>query len=120
MAAGSRIPRGRTTALLLAAMAIGAPTPYLASTQAPRSPALPAEGTVAGRHLQLDEAAIKSLRGSPDAEVAGRLSIGARSRVPVMIRVKGQQGSKRSIDANVSARLVLNGGTPFITRASVE
>ena len=112
MAAASGIPRGRATALTLTAMAIGAPTLFLASTQAPRSPALPAEGTVAGLHLQLDEAAIKSLRASPDAEVAGRLSIGDRPRAPlaVTVRLKGQQGSKRSIDDKPALKIAVQNG----------
>ena len=112
MAARSGIPHGRAIALTLAAMAIGAPTIYLASTQAPRSPALPAEGTVAGLHLQLDEAAIELLRASPDAEVAGRLSVGQRPHapVPVMVRLKGQQGSKRSIDDKPALKIAVQNG----------
>jgi hypothetical protein len=64
MAAGMGLRRSRATALSLLTKAIVAPTLYLASTQAPRSAALPADRTVDALHLQLDEAAIPDARSS--------------------------------------------------------
>ena len=112
MAAGLGIPRGRATGLSLAAMAIAVPTLYLASTKAPPSAALPAEGTIAGLHLELDEAAIKSLRAAPDTEVAGRLAVDAAARtpLPVMVRLKGQLGSKRPIDDKPALKIDVQDG----------
>ncbi len=112
MAAGVRLRRRRATPLSLLAMAIVAPSLYLASTQAPRSAALPAEETVGELHLQFDEAAIKLLRASPDAEVAGRLSVGEQSRapLPVTVRLKGQLGSKRSIDDKPALKIAVQDG----------
>jgi spore coat protein CotH len=93
-------------------MTIVAPSLYLASTQAPRSAALPAEETVGRLHLQLDEAAITSLKASPDVEVGGRLSVSEPSRapLPVAVRLKGQLGSKRSIDDKPALKIALQNG----------
>ena len=62
-------------------MAIVAPTLYLASTAERQPAARPAAATISALQLQLDEAAIKSLRASPETEVAGRLST-APPRLP--------------------------------------
>ena len=102
--------RAAAMAMLIAAMIAASLQP--ASTQAPRSAALPAADIIGGLHLQLDEAAITSLRASADAEVAGRLSVGSRPRaaLPVTVRLKGQQGSRRSIDDKPALKIAVQNG----------
>ena len=62
--------------------------------------------------LELERAAIESLKEKGDHEVAARLSVGAAARrvgTPVTVRLKGQLGSKRSIDDKPGFKIDVKG-----------
>jgi hypothetical protein len=65
--------------------------------------------------LELKAPALASLRASADAEVPGRLSIGSGRRAAnVLVRLKGQQGSKRSIDDKPALKISALGGATVL------
>jgi hypothetical protein len=104
--------RSRAAGLSFLVAAITVPSLYVAATQSTRPAALPASETVGSLHVELNEAALATLRASERAEVAGRLSVGDRPRaaVPVTVRIKGQFGSKRSIDDKPALKIAVQNG----------
>jgi spore coat protein CotH len=62
--------------------------------------------------LELDRTAIESLKAKGDNEVTGRVVVGAaqhRIGTPVTVRLKGQLGSKRSIDDKPAFKIDVKG-----------
>ncbi len=67
--------------------------------------------------LTLDEAAKASLAGSPETAVPAQLSFsdatGAHKTFDITVRIKGQKGSKRSIDDKPAFKIKLGNGDRF-------
>jgi hypothetical protein len=65
--------------------------------------------------LELKAPSLAALRASADAEVPGRLSTGGgRKAANVLVRLKGQQGSKRSIDDKPALKITVLGGATVL------